>query len=46
MINEVDYVELGLVCAHVCEALDRGTNTSRVDQLGQSVLRAIEQFTT
>jgi len=46
MVHEVDYVELGLVCAHVCEALDRGTNRSRVDQLGQSILRAIEQLTT
>ena len=45
MINEMEYVELGLSCADVCKTLDRGTNRRRVDQPSQSVLRAIEQLT-
>jgi len=45
MINKADYVELGLACAEVCEALDRGTNTRRADQLSQTILRAAEQLT-
>ena len=43
-IQELDCVELGLACADVCEALDRGTNRGRVDQLSQSVLKTIEQL--
>ena len=45
MINKVDYVDLGLSCAEVCEALDQGMNGGRVVQLRQSVLTAIEQLT-
>ena len=45
MISKVDYVELGLTCADVCKALDRGTNRRRVNQLSQSVLTAIEKLT-
>ena len=46
MINEADYVDLGLACADVCRALDRGMRARRVDELGQSVFEAIEQLTT
>ena len=46
MVNKVDYVELGLACADVCNTLERGTNGRRVDQLSQPVLKAIEQLTT
>ena len=46
MINEADYVDLGLACADVCGALSVGMNGRRVDELGQSVLDAIEQLTT
>jgi hypothetical protein len=46
MISKADYVELGLACADVCEALNRGMNTRRADQLSQSVLEAIEKLTT
>ena len=45
MINQAEYVGLGLACADICKALERGMNGRRVDQLNQSVLRAIEQFT-
>ena len=46
MINKANYVELGLACAEVCRALDRGTNGGQIDQPSQSVLTAIEQLTT
>jgi len=44
MINEVDYVDLGLACADACKVFDRVVNKRRVDQLSQSVLRAITQL--
>jgi len=46
MIDEADYVELGLSCAGVCEALARGTDGRRANQLSRSVLKAIKQLTT
>ena len=46
MINEQEYVELGLNCADICGALDRGTNGKRLDDLSQSVCEAINQLTT
>jgi len=45
MVNESDYVELGLFCARVCRALDRGMRQRRVDEVSQSVLEAIGQLT-
>lgn len=45
MINEVDYVELGLVCASVCETLNRGMDRRQADRLTQPVLKAIEKLT-
>ena len=46
MINEVEYVELGLVCAGVCRALDRGMNGRGANELSQSVFEAIGELTT
>ena len=46
MANRTDYVELGLACAEVCKALDRGVNGRRMDELSQPVFEAIEQLTT
>ena len=46
MANRSDYVDLGLACAEVCKALDRGMNGRRMDELSQSVFEAIEQLTT
>ena len=46
MANENDYVELGLSCADVCRALDRGLDGRRLGKLNQSVLGAIEHLTT
>ena len=45
MINEADYVDLGLACADVCGALSRGMDGRRVDELNQSVFEAIGQLT-
>jgi len=45
MINEVDYVELGLACADVCTTLDRGLGGRSLDGLNNSVCDAIAQLT-
>ena len=46
MANWADYVELGLACAGVCTALDRGLNEKRSEDLNSSVSEAITQLTT
>ena len=46
MINEKDYVELGMNCADICRALDRGTNGKKLDDLNQSARGAMDQLTT
>lgn len=46
MINDEEYFDLGIACADVCNALDRGINGRRLDELSQSVLMAIEKLTT
>ena len=46
MINQVDYVELGLACADVCIALDRGLSGKLLKDLNDSVCEAISQLTT
>jgi len=45
MANSADYVELGLACADVCKALDRGMNGKGLNDLSQSVREAINQLT-
>ena len=45
MVNKADYVELGLACADVCKALDRGMNERRLDELSRSVVEAIWELT-
>jgi len=46
MANEGDYIELGLACADVCKALDRGIDGRRSDNFSRSVREAIEQLMT
>jgi hypothetical protein len=46
MINRVDYVELGLACAEVCGALERGVAGKQGDKLSSPVLEAIGRLTT
>ena len=45
MINQMDYVELGLACADVCAALDRGLSGKRLSDLSNPVCEAINQLT-
>ena len=44
MANELDYVEIGLFCAKICGALERGMNAKRLEELSQSVVDAINQL--
>ena len=44
MMNIADYVDLGLACAEVCKALDRGMDGKKRDDLSQSVREAINQL--
>jgi len=46
MVNKLDCVELGLACADVCGALDRGMGGRRLDELNRSVCEAIKQLKT
>ena len=46
MENDQGYVEVGLACGEVCQALDRGLNGGRMDELNQPILGAIERLTT
>jgi hypothetical protein len=46
MIDEVDYVELGLACADVCTTLGRRINGRLLNELNNSVSKAIDQLTT
>ena len=46
MTNELDYIDLGLSCADVCNTLERGIGGRQLDQLSRSVLGAIGQLTT
>ena len=46
MVNQIDYVELGLACAEVCTALDRGLSGKRLSDLNDAVCEAIKQLTT
>jgi hypothetical protein len=46
MMNITDYVDLGLACAEVCKALDRGMDGKTPEDLSQSVREAINQLTT
>ena len=45
MINQMDYVELGLACAEVCAALDRGPNGKGLSNLNSYLCEAIKQLT-
>jgi len=46
MMNEGDYVELGLACASVRTILNRGLSGKQPSELNTSVYEAIEQLTT
>jgi hypothetical protein len=44
--NEQDYVDVGLSCADICKALERGMDGKALNDLSQSVCDAINQLTT
>ena len=44
-VDGLDHVELGLFCANICRALDRGTNGKKMDDLSQSAYDAINGLT-
>ena len=44
MVNEQDYVELGLYCANICKALEQGMGKKKLDELSRSVRDAINQL--
>jgi len=46
MIDKTEYVELGLVCANVCRALDRGMGGRQLNEFSRSMGEAVEQLTT
>jgi len=45
MVDRLDYVELGLICADACSTLDRGVSERGSDELSQPVRDAIAQLT-
>jgi hypothetical protein len=45
MANEEDYVELGLFCAEVCDALYQELKGRPPEDLSESALRAIGRLT-
>ena len=44
MDHKDDYIVLGLSCAEVCGALDRGLNGKRSDKLSEPVQKAVEKL--
>ena len=46
MANDMDFVELGLSCANICRALERGMGGKKMDDLNQPVCDAMNQLTT
>ena len=46
IVDDQDYVKLGLFCADVCQVLDRGLNGRGADELSRSLVGAIEQLTS
>ena len=46
MLNQLEYVELGLFCADICRALEQGMNGKKLSDLSQSVCGAINRLTT
>ena len=46
MANDQDYVDLGLSCADICKALERGMGDKKLGDLSKSVCDAITQLMT
>ena len=46
MANDQDYVDIGLSCADICKALERGMGGKSLNDLSESVCDAVNQLTT
>ena len=46
MMNQAEYVELGLACANVCTTLDRAMDGRPLGNLSQSVREAVGELIT
>ena len=46
MDKEQEFIGLGLYCADVCKALDRGLNGKGSEELSKSLREAIEELNT
>ena len=46
MLSEQDYIDLGVSCAKICKALERGMGEKKLDNLRGSVCDAINSLTT
>ena len=46
MANEQDYIDLGISCADICKALERGMDGMSLNDVSKSVCDAISQLTT
>ena len=44
MANEQDCVDLGILCANVCDALRRGTGGKKTEELSEPVRDAINRL--
>ena len=44
MVNNQDCVDLGILCAEVCDALRRGTGAKRKEELSEPVRKAIDRL--
>lgn len=45
MANDQDFVDLGLACAEICRALERGVRGKRMKDLNRTVREAMKQLT-
>ena len=46
MANKQDYVDLGLSCAKICKALERGMNGRELNELSKSMRETISELKT
>ena len=44
MVNKQDYVDLGLSCANICKALERGMDGRELNELSKSMREAITEL--
>jgi hypothetical protein len=45
MQNKDDFIDVGVYCAHICSAIDRGTRGKTEGNLSPSFVEAIDELT-